>query len=175
MTTATITRRQLSPLIERTLQVPGVGARAVKAAELVVTGAIRRLPDAVNGDDRWAVDGTEGGAYTVSIRGESCDCADARHGAPQYNGGPLCKHRLAAMMVLRLAGDNPVTPGDQIAPILATATEQAARLRLYVTSSNWPRFERNSHTGAPHWDPENAVPAQVTIHGFTVRIPVSEE
>ena len=39
------------------------------------------------------------------------------------------------------------------------------RLRVAVTSSNWPRFERNPGTGAPHYDPAApAIIARNTLH-----------
>jgi hypothetical protein len=48
--------------------------------------------------------------------------------------------------------------------------------RLYVTSGCWPRYERNPHTGADHWDEKSALDVEVTLHHETaqVRIPVAE-
>ncbi len=46
------------------------------------------------------------------------------------------------------------------------ATAVTAReLRVYLSCSNWPRYERNPHTGADHWDEKAALPAAVTVHG----------
>lgn len=124
----TVTRAQLSPILDAALaSLPGVGERAVKAAELIVTGQVSRLPDQ-SGKDRWIV-GSQAGqrSYTVSIRDRSCDCRDAAHGAPRHNGGPLCKHRLAAMFLFKLVGgDFDSAPVDQASAMLDA--EIAAKL-----------------------------------------------
>jgi putative CocE/NonD family hydrolase len=38
------------------------------------------------------------------------------------------------------------------------------RIRISVSGTNWPRFERNPHTGADHYDRREAVPATTTLH-----------
>ena len=37
------------------------------------------------------------------------------------------------------------------------------RIRVVVAGSNHPRFERNSHTGGDRFDPEKAIPANITL------------
>lgn len=164
----TITRKQLSPIIDAALaNIPAVGPRAIKAAELIVTGHVSRLPDHA-GRDRWIVSSQTGSqSYAVSIRGKSCDCQDAAPAAPQHNGGPLCKHRLAAMFLFKLVGDVPPTPGDQIRAILDTATtngaetvtlfvsadyhsQDAGRVTAYRTGTS-PRTEAQIEIDASFW------------------------
>ena len=38
------------------------------------------------------------------------------------------------------------------------------RIRISVSGTNWPRFERNAHTGADHFVKAEAVPATATLH-----------
>ncbi len=38
------------------------------------------------------------------------------------------------------------------------------RIRILLAGTNWPRYERNPHTGADHHDPADAVPARTVIH-----------
>lgn len=115
----TVTRAQLSPILDAAIaSLPGIGERAVKAAELIVTGQVSRLPDQ-SGADAWIVGSQTGQrSYAVSIRGRSCDCQDAARGAPRHNGGPLCKHRLAAMLLSRLIDGFDPDPVDQASAIL---------------------------------------------------------
>lgn len=96
-----------------------VGNRAQEASRLYLAGEVQPLPRSRTlGDDRWKVCG-----YTVSISGKYCTCADAED-APKHNGGPLCAHRIAAMLRQRLgdpAGEN--GPG-----IFSPATDAVVRL-----------------------------------------------
>ncbi len=49
-------------------------------------------------------------------------------------------------------------------PTTAVTWPAGWELRVYLSSSNWPRYERNTHTGADHWDAKAAVPLAVTVH-----------
>jgi predicted acyl esterase len=48
-------------------------------------------------------------------------------------------------------------------PPLAFTFRRGHRLRVLVAASNWPRFERNPHTGGLTWDRDDAVPAEVAV------------
>lgn len=48
-------------------------------------------------------------------------------------------------------------------PPLAYTFPRGGRLRLLVAGSNWPRFERNPHTGELHFDPAKSAPAKVEV------------
>jgi predicted acyl esterase len=50
-------------------------------------------------------------------------------------------------------------------PPLAVTFPTGGRLRLVVAGSNWPRYERNPHTGDPHFDPAKSRPANVELLG----------
>ncbi len=51
----------------------------------------------------------------------------------------------------------------------------ARELVLFLSGSNWPRYERNPHTGADHWEERGALAATVTVHeGAALRLPVEE-
>lgn len=49
-----------------------------------------------------------------------------------------------------------------LSPLSATLPK-GHELRLYVTSASSPRYERNTHTGADHWEEASAVPVTVTV------------
>ena len=49
-------------------------------------------------------------------------------------------------------------------PPLAQTFLPGHRIRISVAGSNWPRYERNSHTGGDRFDPEKAIPANITLH-----------
>ena len=62
----------------------------------------------------------------------------------------------------------PLVPGEPVAlalrlPPHAWTWNAGHRITLLVTSGNWPRYERNPHTGAPRWDEDSALPAAVTV------------
>ncbi len=62
----------------------------------------------------------------------------------------------------------PVTPGlpfeiTVTLPPLAQTFLPGHRIRISVAGSNWPRYERNAHTGADHFDGGEAFPAQITL------------
>ena len=62
----------------------------------------------------------------------------------------------------------PMKPGEPVSVVLrlpphAWTFLPGHRATLLVTSGNWPRYERNPHTGAPAWDEATAVPVNVTV------------
>jgi predicted acyl esterase len=67
-------------------------------------------------------------------------------------------------------------PGERVRVTLRVPPTAAAvrELRIYVSSGNWPRYERNPHTGDHHWDAAKALPLSVRIHGGRVRVPGGE-
>ncbi|MBI3273162.1 MAG: CocE/NonD family hydrolase [Planctomycetes bacterium] len=62
-------------------------------------------------------------------------------------------------------------------PATATTFPVGHELRLYLSSSNWPRYERNPHTGDDHWDAAAAVDLEVTVHHdrAELRLPTPRE
>lgn len=92
---------QLQPLINAALaKWPALayangGSRAHAAAEIVAAGEITDLGVMPSGIDYWQC-----GNYQISIRGKRCDCHD--NAAPVHDAGKLCKHRLAAMFVVKM-------------------------------------------------------------------------
>jgi len=128
MTTATITRSTLSPFVTAAITKMAVGERAVKAAEIVLAGQIQRLAD-VDGEDRWAVQGSAPRPYEVSIKGAYCQCQDAAHAAPKSpKGAPLCKHMLAAMYLVKAGVSRGPTAGE----LFARLVEHGQPLRIFV-------------------------------------------
>lgn len=62
----------------------------------------------------------------------------------------------------------PVTPGlpfeiTVTLPPLAQTFLPGHRIRISVAGSNWPRYERNSHTDADHFEEDHAFPAEITL------------
>jgi predicted acyl esterase len=58
-------------------------------------------------------------------------------------------------------------------PPLAVTFPKGGRLRLIVAGSNWPRYERNPHTGDPHFDPAKSAPASVEILSGALFLPLA--
>jgi putative CocE/NonD family hydrolase len=50
-----------------------------------------------------------------------------------------------------------------ILPPMAQTFAAGNRIRISVAGSNWPRYERNPHTGEDHFDPDEAVPAVTSL------------
>ncbi len=48
-------------------------------------------------------------------------------------------------------------------PPLACTFAAGQRLRIYLASGNWPRYERNPHTGDDHWVAEKSLPLAITF------------
>jgi len=62
---------------------------------------------------------------------------------------------------------------DVSMPPRAVTFPKGGRLRLIVAGSNWPRYERNAHTGAPHFDPAKSTPADVEIVSGSLTLPLA--
>jgi putative CocE/NonD family hydrolase len=80
------------------------------------------------------------------------------------------------------ARPSPLTPGEPVRasvvlPPTAITFMPGHRIRVSVSGSNHPRYEQNSHTGADRFDPDAAVPAEITLHfgpdaAATVHLPI---
>jgi predicted acyl esterase len=98
---------------------------------------------------------------------ESCDftarLCDVRDGIPW----------LLADAALRVRS---ITPGKKQRATLRfpAAAATVKDLRIYLSSSNWPRYERNTHTGADRWDEKKAKPLTVTIHHGAAELRIPE-
>ncbi len=83
---------------------------------------------------------------------------------------------LVADAVRRSRDLRPGEPARATLRFPATAyTFPAGRaLRIYLATSNSPRYERNPHTGADHWEAAGALPVEVTIRaeGCELRVPI---
>lgn len=107
-----------------------LGSRAQQAVALYIAGEVRPISRSQTlHDDRWKVCGC-----TVSISGKYCTCDDA-DAAPRHNGGPLCEHRIAAMMQQRLGA-----PDTQ--SIFGPSTDAAQRLTAIFTEANKTKAEQ---------------------------------
>lgn len=130
----TVTMQQLAPMITAAVTRTAAGERAVKAAAIVLEGKITRLQDGPDGCDRWAVEGSRGLPYEVSIRGHTCQCPDAEHAAPRTpNGTPLCKHVLAAMYLTKLGVTRGQTAGELFAKLAADGQPVKMFVRIGMT------------------------------------------
>lgn len=122
------------------------GSRARKAAEIVLGKTISKVGD-THGVDYWRV-----GSHTASISGGGCTCAD--EGA-FVQGKKFCKHRIAAMFVVKLEG----SPEARLRKLFADSPSDEMTLRVFVlfsmdgniyrveghryAGSNWVRYERD--------------------------------
>lgn len=84
---------------------PELNGRATKAAELVRRGHVARQERSA----RFSVCSQEGDEiYLVDTERRRCTCYDHKSGnAPRINGAPMCKHRAACLMWLKLQEPNP--------------------------------------------------------------------
>lgn len=94
------------------------GSRAQEAAKLVELGQIFKAGD-VKGVDYWRCHG-----YTSSIAGGGCTCADTLC----VDEKKFCKHRLAAMFMVKLGG----SPESKLNQLFADATGDELTLRVFV-------------------------------------------
>ncbi|MBI3722803.1 CocE/NonD family hydrolase [bacterium] len=120
-------------------------------------------------------------SFTFSANREDCDFA-ARLCLVDEDGRSF----LLADAVLRAklregAEPKPLVPGEKTTLTLrfgstAVTIGKGKELRVLLSSSNWPRYERNTHTGADHWDEKSALELQVTVfhdseHGMELKLP----
>jgi len=86
---------------------PELTTRAMNAAEIARAGLIRLDGHAT----RFIVRSQSGDdEYHVDTEARSCTCYDWHHQAPVVCDGPMCKHRLACLMLVQLR--QPVTAPD---------------------------------------------------------------
>ena len=56
-------------------------------------------------------------------------------------------------------------PSDKVGPLVTSATfDQGHRIRIEVSSSNFPRFVRNLNTGGNNYDEKEGVIAVNSVH-----------
>ena len=85
-----MTRYAMSQQLTRLI--PLARERAVKGAELVASGKVRKLAGPL-----WLVEGSNGEPYVVDLAAGTCDCPDGR--APHdADGRKFCKHYCAVML-----------------------------------------------------------------------------
>jgi len=95
------------------------GSRAQEAARLIELNEIAYVGESY-GADYYRCHG-----HTTSIKGGGCTCSDE---AAYIDGKKFCKHRLAAMFVVKLNGH----PESRFAKLLADAPSDELTLRVYV-------------------------------------------
>lgn len=84
---------------------PELAGRATKAAELVRRGHVARSGSSAS-FSVCSSDGSE--IYLINTERRECTCYDFKQGnAPQINGAPMCKHRAACLMYLKLQAPDP--------------------------------------------------------------------
>lgn len=111
------------------------------------------------------MNGTVELSFDVEIDRPSCDfiarLCDVRDGKDWHLGDAVLRIReKKAKVVLKFP---------------ATAAS-CSSIRVYLAGSNWPRYERNPHTGEDHWNEKTAVPVQVVLSSAPVlRVPVAAE
>ncbi len=123
------------------------GSRAQEAARLI------ELNEIVYVGESYDVDYYRCHGHTTSIKGGGCTCSDE---AAYVDGKKFCKHRLAAMFVVKLNGH----PESRFAKILTDAPSDELTLRVYVLHTvdgdkyrmeghryggqNWVKYERDN-------------------------------
>lgn len=99
----------------------GHATRAHAAAEIVQSGQIDFLGYTFGGDDYWQI-----GEYTCSKSAGACNCKD--FSAPAVNNGRMCKHRVAAMFVIKLQ----MAAMDRLKTLMAEAPDGELTIRVDV-------------------------------------------
>lgn len=113
------------------------GSRAQEAARLVENGEI------VYVGESYGVDYYRCHGHTTSIKGGHCTCAD--DGAT-VDGKKFCKHRLAAMFLVKLAG----VAENKLVALFQNAPSDEMTLRVYVlhtVDGNKYRMEGHRYGG----------------------------
>lgn len=103
---------------------PELNGRATKAAELVRRGHVARDGSSA----RFSVCSSDGSEiYLVHTEERTCTCYDFKQGnAPEINDAPMCKHRAAALMLLKLQAPDPGRISQQQKQFDATLAAQKA-------------------------------------------------
>jgi len=107
---------------------PELNGRATQAAELVRRGHVAQQERSA----RFSVcsqDGSE--IYLVHTERRTCTCYDFKSGnAPMINNAPMCKHRAACLMWLKLQAPDPGRLSQQRQQFEATTAAQRAGVLL---------------------------------------------
>lgn len=118
------TTTRIAGLVEQmTDALPVSPELARQAGAIISTGEIERLPNRLGGIDEWSVE-----HEICSLRDKRCSCGQP----PAGDTGPLCRHRLAAMLAVKVFGGQPLTAGEQIANLLQQSIRKATPLYLRV-------------------------------------------
>jgi len=123
------------------------GSRAREAVEIIQTPGKLVKVGVTHGLDYWRI-----GTHTASIAGGGCTCSDE---SAYVDGKKFCKHRLAAMFMVKLNG----SPDAKLTKLFESAEGDEIVLRLFVlhalsgdkfrleghrfVGQNWVRYERN--------------------------------
>lgn len=142
---------------------------------LVYTGALLDEPLRIEGRPE----------VTVRLRADAVDVDVAVRLCDVLPDGRTMLVADSIQRASRRAGAAPawLTPGEPVdvtvaLPSLGYTLPKGHRLRILVSGTNWPRFERNGHTAAPGFDAATATPAAVEIlsgpaHPSRVVIPLA--
>lgn len=88
----------------------------------------------------------------------------------------LCEGREDGKSMLICEGAVRASGGRVTIPLSPNAftIPKGRSLKLYVSSTAWPRYGRNPHTGEAHFDPKTAVEANIVVHhdGAALNLPV---
>lgn len=112
-------------------------------------------------DEPLRVNGKVELTFEYSVNRESCDFL-ARLCEVREDGKPYLVSDAVTRQWSVKTGEK--TRATLSFPLTAYTFLKGHALRVYVGSANWPRYERNPHTGADHWDEKSALDLDVTIH-----------
>lgn len=116
------------------------GSRAQEAARLIEMNEISKVGESY-GMDYYRCHG-----HTTSVKGGGCTCAD--DGA-YVEGRKFCKHRLAAMFLVKLVG----IPESKLDKLFADAPSDEMTLQVYVLHTvNGDKYRMDGHRyGGESW------------------------
>ncbi len=110
------------------------GSRAREAAEIIQTPGKLVKVGVTHGLDYWRI-----GTHTASIAGGGCTCSDE---SAYVDGKKFCKHRLAAMFMVKLNG----SPEKKLVNLFESAEGDEIVLRVFVLyTDNEPKFRLEGH------------------------------
>lgn len=102
---------------------PALTTRPLNAAELVRAGKVTQVSC-----DLFEVQSQTGeDTYAVDLDARSCTCYDYSHNAPMVCDGPMCKHRMAALLWLKV-NEPQTAPAAPAAPDPGKIHRQEKRL-----------------------------------------------
>ena len=131
-------------------------------------------------EEPFRIEGRADLSFSVSANREDCDFTARLCEVDEDGKSYLLADAIQRAKLREASRPKLLVPGETTAitlrfPSLAVTIPKGEELKILLSSSNWPRYERNPHTGADHWDERSALTLEVKVfhgeHPFELRLP----